>query len=193
MMMGRDEPETEVLLEEIKSREEPLVYDIPEPEPAYEPEPVIAVEEPVEPDVPVKGTSSEKVERGLEELIEESEQGYPGEFAVERAANEALEIMNIVDKAFRVENKKQAVVSLKDLEDHARSLAKAVAEEGVSSQVVDIINQISQKLSYFARKEGYDLGGLLEDQVYESSRLKAIIARLEEIQAASKLLKKMGR
>ncbi|MBN2119653.1 MAG: hypothetical protein JW734_01180, partial [Candidatus Omnitrophica bacterium] len=109
------------------------------------------------------------------------------DFKVELTAFQALKALGSLEKSLGGKDISEIASSFKGLEDKLASLAQTIEKEGVSSQVIDIINKISRKLASLAEKEGYDIDELLAERIYEASFLKTVVRKVQTLKSAAEL------
>jgi hypothetical protein len=92
----------------------------------------------------------------------------------ERAAKKALDAIRAVEAVVVSNDKINIALTLKNLKDSVDSLPQAIAKEAGSSRIVQVINEISDRIKTLTGEQGYDFNNILEKALSDSPTVKDI-------------------
>ncbi len=99
----------------------------------------------------------------------------------ERASKKALEAISAVTAAIGSGQNTNISLSLANLKEAVDALPGVINKEGPSTKIIIAINEVQDKLKKLAGDEGYDFSQLLEKALDESSSMKDIRGKTDEI------------
>ncbi|MCX5702217.1 MAG: hypothetical protein NTW64_04490 [Candidatus Omnitrophica bacterium] len=105
-----------------------------------------------------------------------------------RVAKKALEAIKAVEAVVVTGENINIALTLKNLKESVDALPGALAKEGPSTQLVQTVNEISDRIRSLAGEEGFDLSTLLEEALSGSPTIKDMRTKTDAINSVIELL-----
>jgi hypothetical protein len=106
----------------------------------------------------------------------------------ERAAKKALDAIKAVEAVLVSKENINIALTLKNLKESVDELPEILNKEGPNAQLVNAVNEISERIKTFVGKEGIDLSSLLDEKLGDAATMKDVRNKTDTINAIVDIL-----